>query len=194
MSRGTASPGPIELSREASGLRHLRWAREVLGTLTAYLALEEHLSAEQRAAIEEEVDRTAALVSALSAAVKPYRDFLERTRTLARGKLRAAEYLVASGGSPGSGGSGLASPPGPNEAAVLRAEAEAEMAAVEDERRRLHASLERAIDATREGLLSMNRRLERMLSPAFVVGLYPGLTGDGSRVKDDGDPDDDAAG
>lgn len=176
------------LARSASGLRHLRWAREVLGSLSGLLAFETHMSAPQRAALAAEIARVTALVAALSAAVKPYRDFLERTRTLSRGRARASEYMV-------SGGEGLASPPGPAEAETARAEAQAELITIiEPERRRLHAGLERAIDGTREGLFQMDQRLARVFSARLVDALYPQLTADASRVQDDGDPDDDAAG
>src|SRR5262249_46619787 len=113
---GCSDGSPLFLDRSASGLRHLRWAREVLGTLHAFASLEPHLSAAQQAALGAEIERVTALVTALSGAVKPYRDFLERTRTRSRGALRAAEHLVA-------GGSGLASPPDASSAARLRAAA-----------------------------------------------------------------------
>jgi hypothetical protein len=176
------------LVRNASGLRHLRWAREILGSLQAFFSHEACLSEPQRAALGAEIAHVATLVSALSSRVKPYRDFMERTRTAARGALRAAEHLV-------SGGAGLASPP---EAAGARRALDAARnewaAAVESERRALHGALSGAIDATRAGLLAMDERLAACFSAAFVAALYPPLTPDGMRVLDDGDPDDDAAG
>lgn len=176
------------LARSASGLRHLRWAREVLGTLRGFLVFEAHLSGAQQGALAAEIEHVTALVTALSAAVKPYRDFLERTRTLARGRLRASEYMLY-------GGEDLASAPGPMEADTAHAEAKAELASlIEPERRRLHVELERVIDATREGLRAMDERLARSFSAAFVAALYPALTADTTRVLDDGDPNDDAAG
>jgi hypothetical protein len=176
------------LARSASGLRHLRWAREVLGTLSGFLAFEAHMSHSQRAVLAAEIARLTATIAALSAAVKPYRDFLERTRTLSRGRLRAAEYIL-------SNPAALPPPPGPIEAATARAEAEAALACIiEPERRRLRAALASAIDAAREDLRAMDERLAAAFSPAFVDTLYPPLTTDATRVLDDQDPDDDAAG
>lgn len=162
------------LSRSASGLRHLRWAREVLGTLTALAAHEAHFTEAQLAALRAEVGQVTALVSALSAAVKPYRDFLERARTLTRGKLRAAEIIA-------------------DPAAREAAERES-VTLTEPARSTLHAALSAAIDATREGLSAMDERLLSVFPPGTVVKLYPKLTADATRVMDIGDPDDDAAG
>lgn len=83
-----------KLSEEASGLRHLRWAREVRGTLAAHLAMSasEGASAEQRAALASEVAVLGERIDELSAAVKAYRDYLERVRTAVRGSLRAAAH------------------------------------------------------------------------------------------------------
>lgn len=176
------------LERSASGLRHLRWAREVLGTLSGYLLFDEHLSDAQRSALDAELARVTALVAALSGAVKPYRDFLERTRTLARGKVRACAGVAA-------GDAGLASPPAPEQVSAIGAAAAAALGGeIETTRRRLREDLSRAIDATRDGLRAMDAHLERTFSPAFVHSLYPALAPGGTRVQDDGDPDDDAAG
>ena len=176
------------LARSASGLRHLRWAREVHGTLSGFLPFEAHLSEAQRAVLSAEIERLTRTIGALSAAVKAYRDFLERKRTLSRGKLRAAEYMV-------SGSAGIASPPGPRAAQTARIQAEAELASViEPERRRLRNALEHAIHTTRTDLLAMDGRLAGAFSASFVEALYPLLTAEGTRVLDDQDPDDDAAG
>ena len=170
----SASPHPPTLDRSASGLRHLRWAREIFGTLTALAAHDARFSDTQRAALRAEIEHVAALVAHLSAAVKPYRDFLERTRTLARGELRAAEIL---------------DDPGAREAAAR------ELATViEPARRALHAALARAIDDARDGLRAMDERLLATFPPEIAAGIYPPLTPDGTRVLDDGDPDDDSAG
>jgi hypothetical protein len=175
------------LARGASGLRHLRWAREVLGTLLALSAHTVHLSSLQKAAIQAEVAHVTSLVTALSSAVKGYRDFLERKRTKSRGKLRAAELIA-------SAARGLASLDGASGARALES-ARSEMNGVtEPERRALHTALGRAIDDTRAGLAAMDERLAVAFSPEVVAAMYPGLTADGSRVLDDGDPDDDAAG
>jgi uncharacterized protein YPO0396 len=169
----TPPPRPT-LARSASGLRHLRWAREVLGTLAALASHEARFTEAQLAALRAEVSRVSELVAALSAAVKPYRDFLERTRTLARGKVRAAEIVGDAGA----------------REAALREMADR----TEPARQALHAALSAAIDATRDGLREVDERLAATLGHEVVVSLYPNLTPDASRVLDDGDPDDDAAG
>lgn len=160
------------LARSASGLRHLRWAREVLGTLTALADHEAHLTEAQLAAVRAEVAHVTGLVAALSAAVKPYRDFLERTRTLARGKVRAAEIVAD---------------PEAREAARREMEIRTEPA-----RQALHAALAAAIDATRDGLCAMDERLLAVFPDRVVVSLYPALASGADRVLDEGDPDDDA--
>ena len=81
------------LHEEASGLRHLRWGREVLGALRA-LAEEPWLEPSTRAVLELRVESLASCVQELSSAVKPYRDWLERERTLERGKRRLALGLA----------------------------------------------------------------------------------------------------
>lgn len=178
---------PPLLARSASGLRHLRWAREILGTLQAFACLEGHLSAVQKAALDAEIEHATALVAALSAAVKPYRDFLERSRTRSRGRLRSAAHLV-------TGGSGLAAPPDADAAARLRDAAEAALLGeIEPQRQALRFTLAQAVDATRVGFREMNERLIPAFSARFVAALYPALSADGTRVLDDGDPDDDAA-
>lgn len=176
------------LARSASGLRHLRWTREVLGSLLGFEEHGECLSELQREALRAEIERVSGLVVALSAAVKPYRDFLERTRTKARGKVRAADFLVA-------GGTGLASPPGAIAAREIQGAARGEMATViAPERAALREALGRAIEAARAGLVAMDEHLATVFSPELVAALYPELALDGERVSDDGDPDDDAAG
>lgn len=168
------------LSRSASGLRHLRWAREVLGTLEGLAAHPEHLSSLQRAAILAEVAHVKSLVVTLSTAVKAYRDFLERTRTGSRGKLRAAE--IVGSWEPAAG-------------TRLLESARAELNGItEPQRRVLHTALARAIEELRGGLVAMDDRLGVCFSPDVVAAIYPPLTADASRVHDDGDPDDDAAG
>ncbi len=175
------------LVRNASGLRHLRWAREVLGTLEGLAAHPEHLTNLQRAAILAEVAHVKSLVLTLSSAVKAYRDFLERTRTHSRGKLRAAELLA-------SGAHGLAMGESSVGSRLVDA-ARAELNGItEPQRRALHAALARAIDEMRAGLVAMDERLGGCFAPEVVSAMYPPLTADATRVYDDGDPDDDAAG
>ena len=78
-----------KLSRGASGLRHLRWAREIYATLAAHAEASE-VSEPQRAALSKELTRLDARIQGLSGAVKGYRDFLERERVRYRGAIRAA--------------------------------------------------------------------------------------------------------
>lgn len=175
------------LTRSASGLRHLRWAREVLGALLALSGHASHFTSLQKTAIQTEVAHVTSLLTTLSAAVKTYRDFLERIRTRSRGKVRAAEMLVA----------GVRGLEGVDHAYAARAleSARHEMNGVtEPERRALHAALGRAIDDLRAGLAAMDDRLAAAFSPEVAAAVYPQLTADGARVLDDGDPDDDAAG
>ncbi|WP_437735976.1 hypothetical protein [Sorangium sp. So ce1335] len=181
------------LSRGASGLRHLRWAREVLATLEAHVDNNPSLADADREALRGEARALAAGVQALSGAVKPYRDFLERTRVRYRGRVRVAEHLVResdvddvddvddAGGAAGTARARL------EEALTELAEME------ETQRRPLKAALSAEIDRLREAMARMDARLEERLSAAFVESLYPPLTDGASRVADDGDPDDDAA-
>lgn len=93
------------LAESASGLRHLRWAREIRGSVDGFSKL---LDAEARQAGKlprvalvaprsvELAEASAALgqaIDALSLAVKDYRDFLERERTSVRGLERAEAAL-----------------------------------------------------------------------------------------------------
>lgn len=82
-----------KLSPSASGLRHLRWSREILGSLEAHYEHNPRLSTADRDLVLEEAVKLRALIVALSAAVKPYRDFLERRRTQFRGMLRVGVHL-----------------------------------------------------------------------------------------------------
>ncbi len=82
-----------KLSRSASGLRHLRWAREVLATLSAHYEHNAHLGMPAREAVLAEMVELRASIDSLSAAVKAYRDFLERRRVGFRGMQRVGLYL-----------------------------------------------------------------------------------------------------
>ncbi len=96
---------PRWLAADASGLRHLRWAREVRGTVSGYLELHEDGDLEALApSPRAELDAASSVLSVafaelshaierLSAAVKDYRDFLERRRTEVRGRVRAERAL-----------------------------------------------------------------------------------------------------
>ncbi|WP_437679539.1 hypothetical protein [Sorangium sp. So ce131] len=168
------------LAREASGLRHLRWAREVLATLEAHVEHNPALADADREALRAEARALAAAVQALSGAVKPYRDFLERTRVRYRGRVRVAEHLVLTSGAEGAARAHL-------EAAL------SELAAMEaTQRRPLKEALSAEIDRLREVMAHLDARVAERLSAAFVESLYPPLTAGASRVADDGDPDDDA--
>ncbi len=83
-----------KLGRGASGLRHLRWAREIYATLAAHAEGSE-MSEPQRMALAKELTRLDARIQGLSGAVKGYRDFLERERVRYRGAIRAALHAGA---------------------------------------------------------------------------------------------------
>src|SRR5262249_33092907 len=82
-----------KLSRSASGLRHLRWSREILATLEAHYEHNPRLTPPERDAVLREAIEFRAVVTALSGAVKPYRDFLERRRIQFRGMQRVGQFL-----------------------------------------------------------------------------------------------------
>ena len=169
---------------EASGLRHLRWAREILGALSMHFEHNPRLEPAERDAVLEESVQLRVLVNDLSAAVKPYRDYLERERTRFRGMLRVGAYLVESA-----------------QDREERAEAEdiregfevvfqaMEAREVAPRRQALRVSIGRL----RAGLAEMDARLGTHISAAFVESLYPDLTAGGTVVADAGDPDDDSA-
>ncbi|WP_437877639.1 hypothetical protein [Sorangium sp. So ce513] len=182
------------LSRGASGLRHLRWAREVLATLEAHVEHNPSLADADREALRGEARALAAGVQALSGAVKPYRDFLERTRVRYRGRVRVAEHLVRESGGDDADDAGADAAGGAAQAARAHLEeARTELAEMEETQRRpLKAALSAEIDRLREAMAQMDTRLEALISAALVESLYPPLTDGASRVADDGDPDDDA--
>jgi hypothetical protein len=82
-----------KLTRSASGFRHLRWIREIKCTVEAHLEHNDGLTEAQNDALSREVPRLMARIDALSAAVKPYREFLEGEHVRLRGKQRVARYL-----------------------------------------------------------------------------------------------------
>ncbi len=172
------------LSADASGLRHLRWAREILGTLDAHFEHDAELSAAQRDAVLSEAVALREVVVALSGAVKPYRDFLERERTRYRGMVRVGRFLVAEA-----------------RGSEHRLEAETVARGLEDvfavvERRETaprKAAVRAAVATLHEALAAMDARLAAATSTALVESLYPPLTADASRVADVGDPDDDSS-
>lgn len=177
----SARGGEARLSAEASGLRHLRWAREVLASLEAHAAHNPRLSAAEREAVRAEADALREAVDALSGAVKPYRDFLEQTRVLHRGRARVGAFLCADAAG------------GDESARALSAAFEAERAEMEASARRpLREALAAAKGRLQAGLAGMEERLEARVSAAFVESLYPPLASGGACVADDDDPDDDA--
>ncbi len=173
----------MKLAPEASGLRHLRWAREILATLEVHYEHDPRLSQEQRDRVLQEAIELRALVNDLSAAVKPYRDFLERERTRFRGMLRVGRYLVDSARTADERAEGEA---------ILAGFDEAFAAMEERERAPRKAALRAAITALREGLDAMDARLSEQLPAAFVASLYPALAAGGAVVADAEDGDDDA--
>lgn len=173
------------LSPAASGLRHLRWAREILGTLEAHYEHDPRLAQADRDLLLEEAVKLRALSTGLSAAVKAYRDFLERERTRFRGMLRVGRYLVRTAKSEDERAEAEAVQEGLGEA-FLALEAR--------ERGPRKQAVREATSELHEGLGEMNRRLTARLGEGLVESLYPELSSDGSRVADDGDGDDDAAG
>jgi hypothetical protein len=171
------------LADSASGLRHLRWAREILGTLEVHYEHDARLTPEDRDLVLAQAVELRTLVTALSAAVKSYRDFLERERTRFRGMLRVGRYLVETA----RGAEERA------EAETIAAGFEEAFAGVEARERAPHkGTLREAIRELREGLLTMDARLAARLPAAFVESLYPALAGGGTVVADGPDEDDDA--
>lgn len=168
------------LSEAASGLRHLRWAREILASLEAHAAGEGLLDAASRELLNDEATGLRELVQKLSGAVKPYRDFLERTRVHFRASLRAAAFA--------------AERREPRSAARL-ADREAAFARMEAEQRLpLKAALRGVIAELRAHLAAMNDRLRARVPGAerLLDSIYPELARGGDRVADIDDNDDDA--
>jgi hypothetical protein len=173
------------LVETASGLRHLRWGREVLATLEVHYEHDSTLSTEQRDRVLQEVLEVRGLVTALSGAVKPYRDFLERERTRFRGLIRLGRYLQENA----SGAEERA-----DAQAIAGGFAEAFAAIEARERAPKKRALREAIKKLRAGLEAMDGRLADGVSAAFVESLYPALTAGGTMVADTPDEDDDASG
>ncbi len=175
---------PIEkvLDESASGLRHLRWAREIVGTLIALAASGELLTDAQATIVRDEAAALTHVIGTLSSAVKGYRDFLERKRTLARGKVRAAEVLL------------LLSAMDESAPSLALSNAEAELqTAIENERLALRSALSEAIKKTRDHILSIGTRLDAEFPEAACRAVYPLLANDQTAVLDQGDNFDDSA-
>lgn len=82
-----------KLSRSASGLRHLRWAREIAASLDAHARQNYLLDPSQAEAIANEAALLRAHILTLHNAVKPYRDYLETAHVELRGKQRVGSFL-----------------------------------------------------------------------------------------------------
>jgi hypothetical protein len=82
-----------KLSKNASGARHLRWAREILATERAHLEHDYLLSADQKTALASEVATLGGLVDALAGRVVPYRAFIEGAYVDLRARQRVADFL-----------------------------------------------------------------------------------------------------
>ncbi len=173
------------LAETASGLRHLRWAREVLATLEMHHEHDGTLSTEQRNRVLQEIVELRALVDELSGAVKPYRDFLERERTRFRGMIRVGRYLQENA----AGADERA-----DAQAIAGGFAEAFAAVEAKERAPRKRALREAIRRVRAALEAMDARLRAAVSTAFVDSLYPALAAGGTMVADTPDEDDDASG
>jgi hypothetical protein len=173
------------LAPKASGLRHLRWAREILATLEVHYEHNASLSVEERDRVLAAAVDLRGLVNDLSAAVKPYRDFLERERTRFRGMIRVGRFLADTA-------SGAEERADAQAVSAGFTEAFASMEARERAPRK--QALREAIARLRAGLDAMNARLAADLPAGFVESLYPALAPGGAMVADTPDDDDDAAG
>ena len=179
--------GAVEkLARNASGLRHLRWSREVYATLAAHV---EHsdLVHEHRTALKKELVRLDKQIQNLSSAVKAYRDFLERERVKHRGALRAARFVDDTVRTSASDRVAAQT------AQITAAETVFQREAL-PKQRTLKANLEMAIAEARAHLEEMDVRISSVVSEKFVASLYPPLIKNRSRVADEPDDDDDASG
>jgi hypothetical protein len=186
------------LAKEASGLRHLRWAREILASVEAHIEHNPWIEAADREALREEARLARGFVAGLSAAVKAYRDFLERTRVGFRARQRVGSFLVVeaqkklAAGLEGAESERLAADH--EEATALLQLHKDAFAQIEAEQRRpLKAAVRFAIATLREGLEHMSERLGARMGDAFVNSLYPGLAAGRMMVADEDDEDDDAS-
>jgi hypothetical protein len=173
----------VRIEEGASGLRHLRWAREVLATLEAHHEHDPRLLPGDRDLVLAAAVDLREQVTQLSAAVKSYRDFLERERVRFRGMERVGRYLAKTA-----------------QGSDERAEAEAIEAGFAQAFRAMDArerqprkrALRAAIGAMRAALTAMDEMLAEHLGDDFVASLYPALAAGGTIVADAGDEDDDS--
>jgi hypothetical protein len=186
------------LAKEASGLRHLRWAREILASVEAHIEHNPRIEAADREALREEARLARGLVTGLSTAVKAYRDFLERTRVGFRARQRVGSFLVEEArkrlAEEREGAeSGCLASDHEGAAALLQFHKDAFARMEEEQRHPLKASVRSAITTLREGLDQMSARLGARMGEAFVESLYPRLAARGTMVADEDDEDDDAS-
>jgi hypothetical protein len=207
------------LAREASGLRHLRWGREIVATLEAHASHNPHLDEAERTAIAVATGELDRLVAAMSAAVKPYRDFLERERVKGRGRRRVGVLLCCDAlGDVTASERRLASallsstdtlatrttarakvedgPKAPKIAlagAALGAFVADALAFDEPRRHALGRVLAASLDAFRDGLAAIDANLRAAVPIGVVDSIYPELADDLVHVADDPDPNDDAS-
>jgi hypothetical protein len=171
------------LAESASGLRHLRWGREILAALEVHYEHDPRLSQGEREHVLTELMEVRVRITVLSNKVKAYRDFKERERTRFRGMVRVGRHLVSSA-----------------QSAEERSEAEAILGGFEEafaameqrEREPRQLDVRIAVKALREWLEEMDERLSRWARPGFVDSLYPPLAAGGTMIADVEDGDDDA--
>jgi hypothetical protein len=184
----------VKLSRGASGLRHLRWAREIAATLDAHVQQNHLLDPSQKEALTSEVSRLRAHLQVMHEAVKPYRDFLETAHVAMRGKQRVGAFLSGEAQRRAACSGKAPEEEDRKKAAALVHQFDEERTKVEEPRRRvLKAALERAIGTLREGVEQMEARLRGQFDPAFIDSLYPALARGRRVVADEDDEDDDAS-
>ena len=160
----------MRLDENASGLRHLRWAREIHAALQAHVELGRG-SPEERLVWAEEAERLGSSVAAAREPVKIYRDFLERVRVKSRGALRAAELGTEDD----------------------RARAQIAHESLElGPRAKLKRDVREAVRSLRREVDSVLSRIEKCSGMELVHNLLPPLTRDRQRVVDVEDEDDDA--
>lgn len=162
----------------ASGLRHLRFGREVRAGLLAFAAGDPGLGEDQRATLREAASEVEGALERASAAVKAYRDFLERERVHGRAAARLAQWL---------------SEEAPGASAAISEAWRAEERA-EEERRERKARLADAKAGLRGALERVIARLGG--DPGLLARLraiLPPLADGELAVRDVGDEDDDAA-
>jgi hypothetical protein len=169
------APSELMLSEAASGLRHLRFAREVAASLRA-LALHGEalgLDASVRALTSTLGESLERAVASAREHVKVYRDFKERERVEARALSRLRPALAQAG---------------ERERALRLAEREASL---EARLRTLRRALTEAKSELRVELCRVLDELARR-APELVPLVAPPLARGRMAVLDEVDPDDDA--